>query len=430
METNDAKKVVATICICATVVFVVLLVIILMPRFSQNEPVNEQDTLIVPDFVGLMWSDVSNDRDVRDLYLFSIVDGNDSDHATGEILSQKPDAGSIATMGQRVELVVNGRVEVPEMVRYEQQDAERLLGVLGLSYRVKTEYDDEVQEGCVISFEPVKGTVVDFGTEVTLVISKGKKVNRVRIPDVTGIEEKDAIKILSEAGFVCTIASVADGEVQPGHVSATVPAKNTLVDEGSSVVIKVNNGSADRMVRVPENLVGKKLDEVTRTIEGLGLRVGSVNLDDESSSARDTVVGMSVSSGVDVKEGSSIDLVVSSGRNAPKTLSTDLELPDIDDRVDLKVYQNGTLVDNTVVLLSQKDTYLLTFTGVRGTDNVMVTLDDSVYAQLSFNYDMQSVTIDMLNKASFEELATPAPTFDVWNVVTRPTPGSSSPDDE
>lgn len=419
---NDTKKIVGTVCVCASIMFVVLLCVIFVPKLKpKTDEIVDANDLIVPDFVGLLWSDVANDASLRGQFAFSIVDGNDTDYDTGEILSQIPDAGSVVTKGQRIELVVNGRVEIPEMLRYKQDEAEKLLNVLGLTCKIKTEYSDDIEDGCVMLIEPVKGTVVDFGTEVTLTISKGRKIEKIRVPDVTGLEEKDALKILSDAGFVCTIESVAEGEVQPGQVSSTSPVKNSLVDKGSPIVVRVNNKSADKMIKVPDNLVGKKLDEVTKLITESGLTVGSVTLDDDSASERNTVVQMSVVSGVELKEGESIDLIVSSGRSAPKTLSTQLELPDVNMRMDLKVYQNGELVDNASIILSEKEEYLLTFTGVNGFDNIMVTLDDSVYAQLTFNYDDQNVIVNMLNKSDFEITPTPSATFNPWpSVMSSP----------
>lgn len=409
MESKNVKTILATVCVFACVVCCIIVGFKFMkPKPVETQPVSD---LEVPNFIGMMWSDVANDRELREHYLFTILDGNDSDKATGEILSQKPDAGTEAIKGQRIELTVNGGAEIPDMLDYDKEEAEKLLDVLGLMHSTIEEYSDEVEAGCVVSTEPEAGSVIDFGSEVTIHVSKGKR--KVRVPRVVGLEEREAIKLMTEEGFTCRIESVADGTVQPGQVSDTEPKGSTMAPFGSEVVIKVNNGSADRMVKVPVNLTGQSLNNVTRELNNIGLLVGTIKLDDESEKEKDTVIGLSVRGGTEVKEGTSIDLTVSSGKGAPKTLSHELELPYIEDSVELKVYVNGSLTENIIVLDTDK-TYSLSLTGVHGADIVMVTLDDSVYAQLTFDYDIQRVSEEIL----FTPTPSPSPDVDTTLDVT------------
>lgn len=406
MEMRDVKKIAATVCICAAVLFLVFLGIRLLPKSGAATP-SPEPGLEVPNFVGMKWPELSNDREMRAQYLFTIVEGSDSDAETGEILDQEPKPGSAAVMGQRVELTVNGGAEVPEMLRYERDDATKLLDVLGLKYKIMEEDSDDVDKGCVIGTEPVAGTVIDFGSEVTLKISKGKK--KVRVPNVYGMDEKDAIKVLTDDGFTVRVESVADGTVQPGQVSESSPRGNTMAEAGSEVIIRVNNGSADKKVKVPQNLVGKDLNSVTRALSEAGLVVGRVTLDDESEEQKDVVTKLGTPSGTELKEGDSVDLVVSSGKGAPKQLNHKLKLPDVEGSVELKTYVNGVLTENVIATPSEDDVYWLSYVGKSGRDVVMVTLDDSVYAQLTFDYDTQSVDEEILMEATPTPSATVTP---------------------
>ena len=89
-----------------------------------------------------------------------------------------------------------------------------------------------------------------------------------------------------------------------------------MVDAGTVVTLKVSKGPATKKVKVPDNLVGDLIYNVTGQLEDAGFVVGNITYDDASTEAKDTVISVSPASGTEVSEGATVDIVVSSARAA------------------------------------------------------------------------------------------------------------------
>lgn len=89
-----------------------------------------------------------------------------------------------------------------------------------------------------------------------------------------------------------------------------------------------------------------------------------------------------------------MDIVVSSGKGSTKTISKDISLPSVDMDINLKVYRNGTLVEEKTINPAYiGSSYNLTYTGTSGQETVVVQLNGNDYMYLSFNYDTKEATI-------------------------------------
>lgn len=88
------------------------------------------------------------------------------------------------------------------------------------TFKTKYEYSDTVKEGYVISQSLPEQTTVAIGSEIELVISSGKE--SVDVPDVFGKSYAEAKQMLTDSGFVCTVAGnytegvVVSMSVEPG----------------------------------------------------------------------------------------------------------------------------------------------------------------------------------------------------------------------
>jgi beta-lactam-binding protein with PASTA domain len=93
------------------------------------------------------------------------------------VISQDPAAGTKIARGGTVNLVVAAGAEtvaVPNLLNKTETDAFNLLAAAGLQLGPKTEaFDPAVQLGFVISQNPAPGVVVNKGTPISYVLSKG-----------------------------------------------------------------------------------------------------------------------------------------------------------------------------------------------------------------------------------------------------------------
>ncbi len=245
--------------------------------------------------------------------------------------------------------------------------------------------DPDKRPGEILKQTPNAGIMVKKGRQVELMVNG--QIEQVEIPDMKDYSQADAIALLKQLNLKYKSEDVADDEVDVGRIVSTDPAAFSKVDAGSIVILRVSKGPAKKKVKVPDNLKGQLLYNVTATLEDAGLTVGSITYDDESSEGKDIVLSLNPESGTEVSEGATVDLIVSSGMGAEKTLEKTISLPQsIHADVTLKVYRNGNLEENTTVNPAYSGTYRVAFTGTTSVDTVIITLNDQPYMELSFDF--------------------------------------------
>ena len=286
----------------------------------------------------------------------------------------------------------NDQMEMPQLVGQLYEDVINNEEYADFHFEVTEGNDPELQPGEIMHQNPEAGIMVRRDADVELLVNGG--VEKVTVPDVTNDTLEEAQTALENIGLHSKVENVADDEVEEGHVISTDPQANTEVDAGSTVTLRVSTGPAKTMVTVPSDLVGDLLYNVTARLEDAGLSVGNITRDDSSTEPADTVISTNPAGGSEVSEGTSVDIVVSSGANSPKVLTYSVPLPSgVNEDVSLTVYRNGTQVDSQIVNPSYNNSYNLSFTGTSGTETIVVELNGQTYMELQFNYDSQTTQV-------------------------------------
>ena len=109
----------------------------------------------------------------------------------------------------------------------------------------KTEsYDAEVAKGDIISQSPEAGIKAPSGSAVTIRISQGAEDNKVRVPNLIGISEMDAMAAITENGLV--VGSVTEinheDESLNGLVCYQSYSVGSYVDQGTAIDLQVSLG--------------------------------------------------------------------------------------------------------------------------------------------------------------------------------------------
>lgn len=286
---------------------------------------------------------------------------------------------------------VDEEVKMPKLVGMLYQDVmSNEEYTQNFTFKTTQGNDPDRPAGEILKQTPDEGIMVKKGREVELTVNG--EITKVPIPDVTNYSQADAIEVLKASGLNCKSENVVDDEIETGHVVTTDPAPGTEVNEGSVVILKVSKGPATKKVDVPDGLVGDLLPNVTAKLEEAGLKPGSITYDDKSQEPNQTVLSTNPSSGSRVSEGAAVDIVVSSGKGAPKTLSYSVPLPSgIDRDVVISVYRNGTQTQTDTVNPAYASSYPVSFSGTSGTETVVVELDNQQYLQIEFDFDAQAV---------------------------------------
>jgi Serine/threonine protein kinase len=267
------------------------------------------------------------------------------------------------------------------------------------------EYDDfkiEIREGNnpdkqpgeVLLQNPNAGMTVRKGREVILTVNKGEGI-LVPLIDLKGYEQTKAIEALSNLKLEYKVENIADDEIEIGHVVKTDPAAGSDIPEGSVVTLYVSKGPQNKKVTIPDGLIGMKLNDVTVKLDDLNLQYTVVE-DDESEKQRDTVIWVFPESGATISEGSSVEITISSGKGAARSIAFEIPLPTyITEDLNMKVYENGSVILNDTVNPAYARSYGITFKGKRtdGTSDIVVNLGGIDYLFGKVDYDAGTANI-------------------------------------
>ena len=170
--------------------------------------------------------------------------------------------------------------------------------------------------GYVLLALAVIGVFVVVGLLVSNLLSTDG-TQQVKVPDVVNRTEAQARTALEQAGLKPDFKREASDTVKEGRVISTSPEPNTDVPPDSTVEVALSTGPD--LVDVPE-LEGLSQQEAIDKLADAGLRNGEVSTENDPEAESGTVISSDPAEGEQVKPGTAVNLVISSG---------DVEVPDV-----------------------------------------------------------------------------------------------------
>lgn len=249
-------------------------------------------------------------------------------------------------------------VKIPNVIGMTEEEAAAELEKEGLEYTLGTPVlSDEYEEGEVVSTNPDVGREVKEGYTVELILSRGSNTETVSVPNVVGRSLSDARSRLQD--YDLTVGEITyddDSEEAEGTVLSQDPESGMEVDTGSSVNLVVSSGEgAVTMVEVPD-LRGRTQDSAESSLEGRGLRLGSVDTAYSDSVEEGLVISQQYDEGTELEEGSSVGVTISLG---PEETEQEPEYVTIPMTVDYSSAQNEVFVLTVTVTDSSGVHYIV-----------------------------------------------------------------------
>ena len=107
--------------------------------------------------------------------------------------------------------------------------------------RSSEQFNDKVPEGEIISQSPAPGEMVERGTSIVVVVSKGAEMRK--LPSIFGMTLAEASTTVTAAGFVPTKTEAYSDAVEPGlAIGYQNKSEGDLLAYGSQVVIVISSG--------------------------------------------------------------------------------------------------------------------------------------------------------------------------------------------
>ncbi len=250
-EVYDSKKekilTVATIVVGVTIALLILFITAKSVGVFDNidSMAVESQELTMLDVMGLS---ISNAQDLLDEagILYEITYQKSSDYDKNLVvgvsvlpdeLIQSDDVVTI-TVGSGMDGVV-----LADVTGLLEAEATAALENEGFVVVKERDYDDTVTKGNVISQFPSAGDTIERGTEVTIVISEGMEENKVRVPDVLGMTQENAILTLEAEGLTYEISMETENSIYAvGTVSYQSYSVGSYVESGSVIRLRISTG--------------------------------------------------------------------------------------------------------------------------------------------------------------------------------------------
>jgi serine/threonine-protein kinase len=175
--------------------------------------------------------------------------------------------------------------------------AKQAIDGAGLRVSVKRRFDGRVPLDHVISQQPATGRIPK-GSTVSLVVSDGPKP--VPIPDVRGMTQDKAVKVLGAKGFEVVIEEAFSKQVPRGDVVATDPAVGSELQPGETIVLTVSLGL--EYFPCPD-FFGMSVDEARALAEQHGLELTALPV---PGSSGNNVVSQIPGGGTRIRYGSTV----------------------------------------------------------------------------------------------------------------------------
>ena len=221
----------------------------------------------------------------------------------------------LAVVGTAIAMYLNNANatrSVPNLLNLTQTEALRQIDDSDFFERgdVTSEYSSTVEEGRVISQNPVASKKAERGTKISLVISKGEEPKEtVLVPDLRGKTPPEAQAALAAVGLKGDPGdSVYDADVEAGKVATQEPVAGMTAKEGDTITYHLSKGK--ETVEVP-SVVGEYVNNAVSILKDKGFEV---DIDYDNSDVYDKDCVMEQSKVGTAEKGSTVRIIVSLGK--------------------------------------------------------------------------------------------------------------------
>jgi eukaryotic-like serine/threonine-protein kinase len=181
----------------------------------------------VPPVSGMSLQDAQDALVKAGLKAGPVVKGASATIPAGTVLTTKPLAGHKQPQNEPVTIVVSAGPPLPSMVGEQLSDAQSQAQQLGFQLNVVTDHHSELAANTITGQTPRPGDAIIPGEVVTVRVSDGPPM--VTVPTVIGMDEHEAVQILTEQGFQVQVQHVGPGNRVFGQQpTGQVPKGSTI----------------------------------------------------------------------------------------------------------------------------------------------------------------------------------------------------------
>jgi beta-lactam-binding protein with PASTA domain len=242
------------------------------------------------------------------------ISQRESSQTPGTVVDQRPAAGTQVQPGTAVDFTLAIPVRksiVPDLIGQRQTGAEALLSRNTLRIGGVVSRASNEPAGVIVDQRPAARRQIDPGSTVDVWVAAPQAPVTVSVPDLRGSSQNEAATSIQNLKLRIGQFGERESSEPRGTVVAQDPLPGTVVEAGSlvSVWLAVPIVPPPVTLAIVPRVVESSLDRAVSMLSEAGLRQGSVD-QRPSAAATGTVTFQSVEAGVQVAQGTAINLVV------------------------------------------------------------------------------------------------------------------------
>ena len=236
---------------------------------------------------------------------YEFVDDFDSSIKKGFATKQDHEAGSkIHVDDEKIKVTISKgpEIKVPNLKKYDMTKITEWAIKNKVKLNFSSQYDDSVKENSIISANYNEGDVIEQGTVVKVVISRGK----LKMPAFSSLNDfytwanKYNIKYEEEHEFSDTVPA--------GEIIRYSYKDGDIIKNGESIKIIISDGEK----KTVPNLKGLSKSEASSKLDKLGLKYTFL-YSPSNSVKKNVVISQSISAGSEISNGVTITVTLSNG---------------------------------------------------------------------------------------------------------------------
>jgi beta-lactam-binding protein with PASTA domain/tRNA A-37 threonylcarbamoyl transferase component Bud32 len=295
--------------VAVLVVVLAVLAAVLIPKVGR---------VTVPDVIGLTEQTAS--LRLRGAGLTPVPSSTaNAKVASGVVFGQTPASGQASKKGSSVTILISTGPPTSPLAKVEgltEKVAVNMLRSAGFKPTTAMRSSATVDEGVVITTEPVAGTKLPVGSTVTVVVSSGPAP--VHVPDAVGQSRVAAEAAFQTEGLtVGTVTQQVSASQTPGTVLSQSPSAGSTLHFGGKVNLVV--AQAPKEVAVPL-VVGQTETQAAAALKSAGFTAKMESTPTTEATQVGVVLKQSPSAGARAPKGASVTITV--GVLGPQTTPT------------------------------------------------------------------------------------------------------------
>ena len=223
----------------------------------------------------------------------------------GYVKSQKIKAGEVVPINDivvNITLSKGPKIKVPELVNYTIEEITEWAIKNKLKLKFSDKYDSEVKENGIISVNKEKDSIVEQGSVIEVVISRGP----LKMPNFKSLTDFYAWANKYQIGYE-EVHEFSD-TVPAGEVISYSYKKGQIIKNDDTIKVIISDG----VKRVVPNLKGLSKSEAISKLNDAGLKYSFV-YNSSNSVKKNYVINQSISAGSEISDGVTIAVTLSTG---------------------------------------------------------------------------------------------------------------------